>query len=95
MIRTAEEDQREAVREHQESLLRADDVILQEAILGVIDDGDQDEQPWLLYERIPIPFDGTDGGWSQGEANSERLNFANAVVARVRQLKQIDEEMTK
>lgn len=84
MIRTAEEDQREAVREHQASLLKADEVILREAILDVIDKG------CTQHNARNYLFWGSDREF----VKNERLDFARAVVARVQQLKQIDEEMT-
>jgi hypothetical protein len=54
------------------------------ALFDVIDSGDQDQQPWALYEhdhggtRFP--------SWTEDQASHERELFADTVVQRVIQL---------
>lgn len=60
-----------------EPRLTAEEVITREAILDVIDD-----KTWLLYQRGNL--------WAEDRANADRLDFADAVIARARQIKQVD-----
>lgn len=72
-----------AARKRSESPLPADVATIRAAILDVIDTGDQDGQHWFFYEN-------TDGlhNWTEDNANRDRMNFADAVVARIIQLQQ-------
>lgn len=54
------------------------------AILEVLEHGDQDEQPWAFYAHDHGGLKGYD--WTDENAMTERINFAHAVVVKVREL---------
>lgn len=62
------------------SRVKAEEVILREAILGVIDGGDRVLlAEWNFYDRRSDRF-----------SDNQRLDFADAVVRRVKEIKQTD-----
>ncbi len=67
---------------------------IREAILDVIDDGppNNPHSPWLLYEGVTEEpsFAGRSYVVSEVEANTQRLDFADAVIARVKVLARND-----
>lgn len=78
MIKRAEDEQREAVARHQASLLKGDEQLIRAAVLDVIDEGSYE-----LYEADY--FNGRTV--REDEAKNERLNFTDAIIARIKQLK--------
>lgn len=77
-------------RQGVESRLGAEDVILREAILGVIDGGCDcysEKHPWEFHEdQIRSGND----PFTEDMANQQRLRFADAVIARARKIKEAD-----
>lgn len=70
--------------------LTAEEQIVREAIFDVIDGPPKPTGDWAKWEFFEDTYDDSIPRVTEEEANEQRLDFANAVVARIRTLKTID-----